>query len=335
MRTRATTSTTLADSHSDDSKSDTDIESQLGSVLQGIKRMKKQLKHLRKENEELQEKLQLEAQAEASTSNRRRNNVSSDSKKVKELEKEVKELVAMQKKDKKKIKKLQDQAMKAEAENLQDGTGGDENEIDSIYKMKKLLRKFSDLMSVATLEGDKKETCPVCFEELALNKTSSFQCEHLICNECLPMISKGADETVQCPNCRQVSPRDSVELVHYTEQGRWDDLLKVAEAWCAMDRRGEAETSEEEGEEEFINDGTSRSASSAPDENEADPEPNAEGDEPAQDEAEGGQDESEEEPSTPPPTEESQSYNRSPAKEKRKRMQQLAEDRQRKKGRHY
>jgi len=27
-------------------------------------------------------------------------------------------------------------------------------------------------MSVATLEGDKKETCPVCFEELALNKTS-------------------------------------------------------------------------------------------------------------------------------------------------------------------
>jgi len=80
-----------------------------------------------------------------------------------------------------------------------------------------------------------------------------------------------------------------------------------------------------------------RSASSVPDENEADPEPNAEGDEaePAQDEVERGQDESEEEPSTPPPTEESQSYNRSPAKEKRKRMQQLAEDRQRKKGRHY
>jgi len=57
--------------------------------------MKKQLKHLRKENEELQEKLRIEAQAEASTTNRRRNNVSSDSRKVKELEKEVKELVAV------------------------------------------------------------------------------------------------------------------------------------------------------------------------------------------------------------------------------------------------
>jgi hypothetical protein len=40
-----------------------------------------------------------------------------------------------------------------------------------------------------------------------------------------------------------------------TEQERWDDLLKVAEAWGACDQRHEMDTSEEEAEEDFLTDG--------------------------------------------------------------------------------
>jgi hypothetical protein len=42
-----------------------------------------------------------------------------------------------------------------------------------------------------------------------------------------------------------------------TETQRWDDLLKVAQAWDAFDAnvRGELETSEEEAEENFLTDG--------------------------------------------------------------------------------
>ena len=42
-----------------------------------------------------------------------------------------------------------------------------------------------------------------------------------------------------------------------TETERWDELLKVAQAWDAFDAitRGELETSEEEAEENFLTDG--------------------------------------------------------------------------------
>ena len=84
-----------------------------------------------------------------------------------------------------------------------------------------------------------------------------FPCEHIVCNACLPEISKGADETVLCPECRTKHARDDVELVHMTETQRWDDLLKVAQAWDAFDTntRGELDTSEEEAEEKFLTDG--------------------------------------------------------------------------------
>lgn len=42
-----------------------------------------------------------------------------------------------------------------------------------------------------------------------------------------------------------------------SETQRWDELLKVAQAWDAFDAktRGELETSEEEAEENFLTDG--------------------------------------------------------------------------------
>ncbi|THV08385.1 hypothetical protein K435DRAFT_771901 [Dendrothele bispora CBS 962.96] len=329
--TRATTSTTLEDNDSDENDLDINIENHLESVLGGVKRMKKEMERMRKDNEELHEKLD-QMQPQASSSRRSSN----DSKKVRELEKKVKLLEATQKKHRKKIQKLQEQAIKAEADNLKDSVEVEENEIDSVHSMKKLLRKFSDLMSVATLEDDKKEQCPICLDDLELKKTSSLECEHLVCDTCLPKICKGADETVQCPVCRGVSDRDTVEHVHLTERERWDRLTDVAKAWSAMDRHGE-ETSEEEAEEEFINNETSRSASSAGDKGDSDSETqlDAEENKTEKDEEEEDVEADGEQSSTPPPADPpAESYINSPTNEKRKRMQQLAEDRQRKKGRH-
>jgi len=119
-------------------------------------------------------------------------------------------------------------------------------------------------------------------------------------------MSKGADEPVRCPTCRKVCPREDIELITYTEQDRWDALLKVAEAWGAGDRRGEAETSEEEAEENFVDDEIERSTSSLP-ANGADKD---------------GQS-SDSGPSTRQ-TVERQPYLQSPVKEKRKRMEELA-----------
>ena len=43
-------------------------------------------------------------------------------------------------------------------------------------------------------------------------------------------------------------------LVSMDEISRWDALLEVAQAFSAMDSRGEMETEEEEDEENFIDD---------------------------------------------------------------------------------
>lgn len=82
-------------------------------------------------------------------------------------------------------------------------------------------------------------------------------CEHLICTECLPQISKGADETVTCPQCRRVFPREEVGLLQYTETERWDELLKLAGESTHIDYGGGETTSEQE-EEDFIDDDESR-----------------------------------------------------------------------------
>lgn len=43
-------------------------------------------------------------------------------------------------------------------------------------------------------------------------------------------------------------------IVYMDEISRWDALLAVAQAFSAMDDRGEMETEEEEDEENFIHD---------------------------------------------------------------------------------
>lgn len=128
-------------------------------------------------------------------------------------------------------------------------------------------------MMVTTIQDDTTQICPICLEPLQLNKCSAYafllkhsiffsnvfyslKCQHLMCDECLPKVSKGVDETVKCAECRESTARDDVEKVYMTEQQRWDELLLVAQAWAVWDHRGEEETSEEEAEDDFIDGGT-------------------------------------------------------------------------------
>lgn len=82
-------------------------------------------------------------------------------------------------------------------------------------------------------------------------------CEHLICAGCLPQISRGVDETISCPQCRQRYPREEVDLLQFTETERWDELLKLASEYASMDYTG-SDSSSERAEEEFIDDEESR-----------------------------------------------------------------------------
>jgi len=154
-----------------------------------------------------------------------------------------------------------------------------------------------------------------------------------VCNDCLPQICKvdwklrsegeQGEEMTKCPQCREETPRDEVELVHYTPNQQWDELLEVAEEWAKMDRRRADDTSEEEDEEEFINDeSTDASSSAALDAPNTSKETTPESDM-AVDRA-----------VTPPPQPQAngaRSYLDSPSATKRKRMEELAEQRRTKK----
>lgn len=116
--------------------------------------------------------------------------------------------------------------------------------------------------------------------------------------------------------------------IQYTASQQWDELLDVAKAWAAMDRRAENDTSEEEAEEGFLDDGDTttryvaalypaaythveRSSRQAEGEHSDVPEiPDDEGED--------------EEVGPPPPTISQTSYAQSPTKEKREKLEQLA-----------
>jgi len=140
--------------------------------------------------------------------------------------------------------------------------------------MRKMLRRFNDLMSMNVL--DEGETCSVCLERLTLKQCSSLSCRHIICNNCLPQICKvdwskrstdsegeQGEEVAKCPECRHEGPRKDVESVRYTATQQWDELLQIGQDWAKMDRSRADETSEEEAEEDFIKDESTNASSSA------------------------------------------------------------------------
>jgi len=177
-----------------------------------------------------------------------------------------------QQKDRVKIQRYKANEIKQEAADLEDPA--DHDVAEKTHVMRKLLRRFHDLMSINVLGGD--EECSICLEALTLNKCSSLPCQHLICNDCLPQICKvdwniqstdsegeQGEEVTKCPQCRKQTPRKDVELVHYTATQQWDDLLEIVQEWAKIDRRRADETSEEEDEEDFTKDESTNASSSA------------------------------------------------------------------------
>ncbi|KAI0035675.1 hypothetical protein K488DRAFT_82861 [Vararia minispora EC-137] len=138
---------------------------------------------------------------------------------------------------------------------------------DEERHMRKLLRRFSDLMALNVLGEDE---CSVCFDNLRISECSSFPCQHILCNNCvskLPDMDTGAGPAIACPSCREKCTREDLDSVEHTAQDQWDKLLDIANEFGEIDqRRVHMDTSDEEEEERlrenFINDQTSHDPSS-------------------------------------------------------------------------
>ncbi|KZT29350.1 hypothetical protein NEOLEDRAFT_1214906, partial [Neolentinus lepideus HHB14362 ss-1] len=245
---------------------------------------------------------------------------------IRKLKGEVRSLKSAKDKLRKRVEQLEVKETKREAAELNEDT--EDAADDSSYHMRKLLRRFQDLMSETVL--DENEECIICMEKLKPEETSSFPCEHLVCNTCLPQIAPGS-EVINCPQCRKLCNKSSIEVVYRTASQQWDALMEVAKKWAKMDLRREVSSSEEEAEARFIDDAGSETTENPKDAElestmsalESTPEPLT----------------SATLPSTPPPSGSNQapatpltSYLQSPTADKRKRMQELVEQRKRKKG---
>ncbi|KII90662.1 hypothetical protein PLICRDRAFT_540701 [Plicaturopsis crispa FD-325 SS-3] len=164
--------------------------------------------------------------------------------------------------------------------------------------------------------GDDEE-CPVCMDQMRPGSCVSLDCRHMICSGCFPKLQ--GPENVQCPTCRKTTVREEAERVQHTTTEQWDGLLAVARGWAAIDKAGGEDTSEEEAEEHFI-----AGESSEANEN---TESNAERELSAADAS--VKSETHTPLSSPGPDD--SSYAHSPHKEKKKRMERLAEERERRK----
>ncbi|CCM02334.1 uncharacterized protein FIBRA_04426 [Fibroporia radiculosa] len=235
------------------------VEVHMHNALKGARALQKELTALRKRNVQLERRLKsIEEAEDVSVQPKRGKKVGPT---VAELQSRIRDLEKARQKNRRKIEKLRAKEVKADAAELEDIA---EFEVgDSAYRMRKLLRRFHDLMVSSSIEED--EECPICMEQLKLNKCASLPCEHTFCESCIMQISPGSDY-ITCPQCRGSCPRDEIEVVQYTASQQWDALLDVANSWAKMDLRRHEDTSEEEAEEDFIDNGhpEARSASTNP-----------------------------------------------------------------------
>ncbi|KAL6307143.1 hypothetical protein BKA93DRAFT_823606 [Sparassis latifolia] len=237
------------------------LEIHIRRALKGAQALQEELATLQKRNGALQRRLDvLEQDGQVDVQPRRgrgaRPTVSGLQVQVQELKDQIKKLEKDKKKDKRKIEKLKLKEVKEDAVDLQEAAF----EVgDTAYRMRKLLRRFHDLMLSPSLEEG--EECPVCMESLVPTKCASLPCDHTFCADCIQQLSPGKDD-LTCPQCRKVWPRDEPEAIQYTASQQWDALLDVAKDWACMDHRREDDTSEEEAEEEFIDDGIPDATSS-------------------------------------------------------------------------
>jgi len=147
---------------------------------------------------------------------------------------------------------LQEKEIRREARDLEED--GDEEPTDALHTLRKLLRNFSDLMAANSLEGS--EDCGICMESLQVDRSVSFPCQHIVCEDCFKQLQPN-EEAVTCPHCRKQCGRDDIEKVVYTASTQWDELLDIANAFAKIDRRRTEDTSEEEAEQDFLDDNPS------------------------------------------------------------------------------
>ncbi|OCH94315.1 hypothetical protein OBBRIDRAFT_723119, partial [Obba rivulosa] len=233
------------------------VQVHLSRATAAARTFRREFSVLKVQNEELTRKLARLEQAEDVSIQPRRGRsggptVSKLQAEVKDLKRKIHGLERGREKDRKRIEKLRVKEVKEEAADLEEDV---EFEVgDSAYRMRKLLRRFHDLMVAPAINADEEgEECPICMEKMEVGKCASLICDHTFCENCLAKVSRGSD-IVRCPQCRRECARDEIEVVQYSASQQWDALLEVARNWARMDRRREAETSEEEAEEEFIDD---------------------------------------------------------------------------------
>ncbi|KAH9833761.1 uncharacterized protein C8Q71DRAFT_772431 [Rhodofomes roseus] len=232
----------------------TGVEVHLLKAVNGVRNMRRELEELRRRNGELEQRLEAFEQAEDVSIQPKRGKrggptVAKLQSEARRLNGQIRDLEKARRKDRKKIAKLRAREVKEDVAELEDDA-----EIfigDSPHRMRKLLRSFHDIVLSSSIEEN--EECPICMDPLEVDKSVSLPCEHTFCKSCISKVSPG-EEDVICPQCRTVCPRDEIDIVQYTASQQWDDLLEVAKAWAKMDLRRQADTSEEEAEEEFIDD---------------------------------------------------------------------------------
>ncbi|PIL37436.1 hypothetical protein GSI_01130 [Ganoderma sinense ZZ0214-1] len=257
-----------AESDLEDSKHTT-LEGLLKGAFKEAKRIERENASLRKKVAALEDKLsKLEDSDNAPLRPKRTLRTSTSvaglQGEVHKLKSQVQQLQKSKQKYRKKVHDLSLRELKSEANELVEDA---EFEVgDSAYQMRKLLWSFHDLMVANSLEEG--EECPICMESLKPKECRSMPCQHMFCNDCLSQLRPipGGDrdtESISCPQCRELCQRDELELVEYTASEQWDALLEVAKQWARMDTRREADTSEEEDEEEFLDDGENEISTTA------------------------------------------------------------------------
>ncbi|THH30343.1 hypothetical protein EUX98_g3852 [Antrodiella citrinella] len=235
----------------------------LNQLRKKFRKLKNEVVDLRKKKTKLSEDLDkareeaVENEAQPRRGKRAGPTVASLQKEVASLKTRIEEYEKSEKKHNKLIRRLEQKELKKEADDLQDSGSETLETDDSAYRLRRLLRCFSDVISANSLEDG--ETCPTCYEDLKLDESVSLTCQHVMCEDCFKKWKPNEDE-VDCPKCRVKSPRDEVESVRYTASTQWDELLKVARKFAVIDHRGTLDTSEEENEEQFLDDEDSEAA---------------------------------------------------------------------------
>ncbi|TFK55436.1 hypothetical protein OE88DRAFT_1731132 [Heliocybe sulcata] len=321
-------------SNGSETEGSNEVERYLSKAQAGLRRLKEQYSALKTENEELKAEVDklLEAQDVSIQPKRGKKGgptAATLQAEIRKLKRDVHSLEGTREKLKKRVKQLEVKEAKREAAELNDEA--EDTADDSAHHMRKLLRTFQDLISETVLAED--EECIICMEKLKPEEASSFPCEHVVCNTCLPQIAPGS-EVINCPQCRTQWKKTDIETVHRTASQQWDALMEIAKRWAKMDHRREVSSSEEEDEENFIDDGQTEATEDPRDvEQESALSALESAPEPAHPRSSTSM------PATPPPSAPdpvpavpSTSYLQSPTADKRKRMQELAEQRKRKKG---